>query len=113
VEELAGFYRRFFESIDVDVEIRIDDAGVLESVQWTADLSSIFTSMFAPDSGLDFDRSEAELSAAADMFGDAEWRMIGRAAFELDPSIVVTSPTVPMENRTMAMLALVDQMYPS
>lgn len=113
VEELAGFYRRFFESIDVDVEIRIDDAGVLESVQWTADLSSIFTSMFAPDSGLDFDRSEAELSAAADMFGDAEWHMTGRAAFELDPSIVVTPPTVPMENRTMAMLALVDQMYPS
>ena len=113
VEELAGFYLRFFESTEVDVEIRIGDTGVLESVQWTADLSGIFSAMFGPDSGLDFDRSDDELAAAADMFADAEWEMTGRATFELDPSIVVTPPTVPMDDRTGAMLALVDQMYPS
>ncbi len=113
VEELAGFYLRFFESTEVDVEIRIDDKGVLESVQWTADLSGIFAAMFSPDSGIDLDSSDEELAAAAEMFASAQWEMTGRATFELDPSIVVTSPTVPMGDRTGAMLAFVDQMYPS
>ncbi|MEK7422747.1 MAG: hypothetical protein AAB131_02785 [Actinomycetota bacterium] len=103
LDDLTAYYVRQFESIRTDVVITIGDDGALSSLEFSADLSSVFVQLFAEDSGIEFDgATEADLAEASAAVADARWLVTGSTTFELDESIAFVPPEGDFEDRTEA-----------
>ena len=100
VDELAAFYQRMYEQMLTELVITIGDDGSISSIRDTTDLSNVFDLIVSEDSGLALPMTERERDQFRARFADTIWVMTTVTTFELDDSIVVTSPTDNLDDRT-------------
>lgn len=112
VDELAGFYQRYYESVPADLTITIDDSGVARSISVKTDLSDVYDFLPSPASGLDLGATDAELASARELFADTVWIVDTLTTFELDDSITISPPAGAHEDRTEAVLHYVGDLVP-
>lgn len=99
VDGIAAVYLELYENTPTDVEFRIAD-GILAEMSAIADLSGLYELLFADESFLAREATDAELAEAREMFVGAELIVESVTTFELDDSIVVTPPDGPFDDRT-------------
>lgn len=108
VGELAAFYESVYARSDAIVEITLAADGSFEAMRVTADLSSVWTLMFAAEGGLDIGLGEDERAEAADAFADAELIVETLTTVDVDDALEVTLPPGEYEDRTIQAVAFFD-----
>jgi len=112
VDELAGFYQRYYESLPAQIAITLDGDGALVSFGVTADLSSVYQAIGSPDSGIDVGMSDDELADFRELFADTLWIIESVTTFEFDDSIVIVPPSGDYEDRTDKALEFFAELVP-
>ena len=99
IDSLTDFYVDFFESLEAEVAIELDERGLLRVFSTRVDMSGLFSTIFDHDDlipgATEQERREAEesLKGAVMVF---EYRMV----YETDSNLEVPPPPAPTEDRT-------------
>lgn len=99
VDALTDFYVDFFENLDAEVVIELDERGLLRVFTTRADMSDIFSKMLDAE-GLLPETSEQGRREATEMFKDAVLVLETRSVYEADINLEVPLPPETTEDRT-------------
>lgn len=100
VDDLTAFYVDFYRTVPTDVTIELDTDGRVSTITSSADLSNVYTALFADDSPLDLGLSATELAQGRDAFEGTIWTIETRVTFELAEDLVVETAPATDDDRT-------------
>ncbi len=100
LDELTDLYVDFYEATPADVTIELDEEDALSSVEYTADLSDIYVSIFDRPEMFDPRPSDEELAQVEDLASDTEWVITVLQRFEVDDDLVVDPAPDTDDDRT-------------
>lgn len=99
VDALTDFYVDFFENLDAEVVIELDERGLLRVFSTRVDMSDLFSEMLDTE-GLVPETSEQERREAREAFKDAVLVLEVRTVYETDIDLEVSPPPDTTEDRT-------------
>ena len=108
VDELTDLYVDFYEATPADVTIELDEEDSLSSVEYTADLSEIYVSIFDRPEMFDPRPSDEELAQVEDLASDTEWVITVLQRFEVDDDLVVDPAPETDDDRTDQWVAFLE-----
>lgn len=100
VDDLTDLYVDFYEATPAEVTIGLDEDEQVSSVEYTADLSDIYVSIFDRPEMFDPQPSEEELGQVKDLAADTEWVLTVLQRFEVDDDLVVEPAPETDDDRT-------------
>ena len=99
VDALTDFYVDFYQSVEAEVVIELDERGLLRVFSTRADLSGLFSQMFERE-GLLPPTTEQQRQEARESFKDAEMILETRAVYEAGIDLEVSQVPEATEDRT-------------
>lgn len=108
VDELTDLYVDFYEATPADVTIELDEEDSLSSVEYTADLSEIYVSIFDRPEMFDPRPSDEELAQVEDLASDTEWVITVLQRFEVDDDLAVDPAPETDDDRTDQWVAFLE-----
>ena len=108
VDELTDLYVDFYEATPADVTIELDEEDSLSSVEYTADLSDIYVSIFDRPEMFDPRPSDEELAQVEDLASDTEGVITVLQRFEVDDDLVVDPAPETDDDRTDQWVAFLE-----
>ncbi len=99
IDSLTDFYVDFFERLEAEVVIELDERGLLHVLSYRVDMSDLFSTMFENEDLIP-EFSEQERREAEESFKGAVMVLEFRLVYESDITLEVPPPPAATEDRT-------------